>query len=73
MTETSSYTLSSETILKKISDKISQLKGTDIKAKSARGIVTLGIGMFAGNGMKLVRRMILARLLALTAGLILAL
>jgi O-antigen/teichoic acid export membrane protein len=40
------------------------LKGTDIKAKSARGIMALGIGMFAGNGMKLVRRMILARLLA---------
>lgn len=64
MTEISSYTLSSETILKKISAKISQLKGTDIKAKSTRAVMALGIGMFAGNGMKFVRRMILARLLA---------
>ncbi|MGB2864559.1 MAG: oligosaccharide flippase family protein, partial [Sedimentisphaerales bacterium] len=64
MTQTSSYILSSGGIRKIISDKVGQLKGTDIKAKSARAVVALGIGTFAGRSMRFIRSMVLARILA---------
>jgi O-antigen/teichoic acid export membrane protein len=51
-------------IRKTISDKISRLKGTDIKAKSARAVMALGAGTFAGRSMRFIRSMILARILA---------
>lgn len=44
-----------------ITDKI---KGDSLKARSARGVVTLGIGTVAERGLRFVRNMILARLLA---------
>lgn len=44
-----------------ITDKI---KGNSLKARSARGVVTLGIGTVAERGLRFVRNMILARLLA---------
>jgi len=44
-----------------ITDKI---KGDSLKARGARGVVTLGIGTVAERGLRLVRNMILARLLA---------
>jgi O-antigen/teichoic acid export membrane protein len=47
-----------------IVSKISQLRGTGLKAKSARGTMILTVGVFAERGMRLVRNMILARLLA---------
>lgn len=56
----------SDLIRKTISDKIARMRGTDLKAKSARAAMALGIGTCAGHGMKFVRRMILARLLAPT-------
>jgi PST family polysaccharide transporter/lipopolysaccharide exporter len=56
--------LSSGAIRKTISDKIGRLKGTDIKAKSARAVMALGVGTFAGRGMRFIRSMILARILA---------
>lgn len=49
---------------KTISDKISRLGLTDIKAKSVRAIVALSIGTVAGRGMRFIRSMILARILA---------
>jgi O-antigen/teichoic acid export membrane protein len=49
---------------KVISDKIGQLKGTDIQAKSARAVVALSIGTVAGRSMRFIRSMILARILA---------
>jgi O-antigen/teichoic acid export membrane protein len=45
-------------------DKIGRLKGTDIRARSARAVVALSIGTFAGRCMRFVRSMILARILA---------
>jgi len=44
-----------------ITDKI---RGDSLKARSARGVVTLGIGTVAERGLRFVRNMILARLLA---------
>jgi lipopolysaccharide exporter len=64
LTEELSCKLSSGSIRKTISDKISRLKGTDIKAKSARAVMALGIGTFAGRSMRFIRSMILARILA---------
>jgi len=59
-----SFILSSGAIRKIISDKIGQLKGTDIKAKSARAVVALSVGTVAGRSMRFIRSMILARILA---------
>jgi PST family polysaccharide transporter len=56
--------LSSRSIRKTISDKIAKLKGTDVKAKSARAVMALGAGTFAGRSMRFIRSMILARILA---------
>jgi PST family polysaccharide transporter/lipopolysaccharide exporter len=56
--------LSTGAIRKLISDKIRRLRGTDIKAKSTRAVMALGIGTFAGRGMRFIRSMILARILA---------
>ena len=64
MTEASSYMLYAGAIRKVISDKVGQLKGTDIKAKSARAVVALSIGTVAGGSMRFIRSMILARILA---------
>lgn len=64
MTQASSYMLYTDAIRKIVSDKISRLKGTDIRARSARGVMALSIGTFAGRGMRFVRSMILARILA---------
>jgi lipopolysaccharide exporter len=47
-----------------ISDTISKVRGTGLKAKSFRAVMKLGIGTMAGHGMKFVRRMVLAKLLA---------
>lgn len=55
---------SSEAIRKTIIDNIVKLRGADIKAKSTRGVIALGIGTFAGRGTRFVMRMILARILA---------
>jgi hypothetical protein len=43
MTQASSYILPSDVIRKKVLGKISLLKGTDIKARSARAVVALSI------------------------------
>ncbi len=47
-----------------IAEKISQLKGNSLKAKSIRSMVTLSIGMAAERVLKFGRYMILARILA---------
>ena len=64
MTQELSCMLSSGAIRKIISDKVRRLRGTDIKAKSARAVMALGIGTFAGRSMRFIRSMILARILA---------
>jgi O-antigen/teichoic acid export membrane protein len=56
--------LSSGAIRKTISDKVGQLRGTDIKAKIARAVVTLSVGTVAGRSMRFIRSMVLARILA---------
>ena len=63
MTETSSYTLSSGAIRMKIADLIGRIRGTSIKARSARAVMTLGIGTVAGRSMRLLKNMILAKFL----------
>ncbi|MFA5240239.1 MAG: oligosaccharide flippase family protein, partial [Phycisphaerae bacterium] len=49
--------------LKAISNKISVVRGNNLKARSARGAISLGIGSILERGLRLVRNMILARLL----------
>jgi len=56
--------LSTWAIRKKISDKVGQLRGTNIKAKSARAVMTLSVGTVAGRSMRFIRSMILTRILA---------
>lgn len=51
-------------MLNGISDTIRLLRGTNLKAKSARAVIALGVGTVAGRGLRMVRYMILARLLA---------
>lgn len=53
-----------ETAGKRISGRIRQVFGTGLAAKSAQGVMTLGGGMVAGKGLKTLRYMILARILA---------
>ena len=43
---------------------VDRLRGSSLRARSARGVVTLGIGTVAERILRLVRNMILARLLA---------
>jgi len=64
VTESSSYMFSSGKIRKEISDKFGRLKGTGIKAKSARAVVKLSVGTFTGRGIRFLRNMLLARILA---------
>jgi lipopolysaccharide exporter len=64
VTQELSCIFSSRAIHKIISDKVCQLRGTDIKAKSARALVALSIGTFAGRGVRFIRSMVLARILA---------
>ena len=64
MAQELSYILSSGAIRKIILDKVGKLRGTDIKAKSARAVMALGAGTFAGRSMRFIRSMILARILA---------
>jgi len=64
VTQTTSCILSPDVIRKKLLAKIVRLKGTGIKARIARAVMKLGIGTFVGHGMKFIRRMILAKLLA---------
>lgn len=54
----------SETISKAISDKIGQVRGSGLRAKSTRGSIALCIGAIAQRGIRLIRNMILARILA---------
>ena len=62
--QTSNYILSSDMIRKKVLTEIVRLKGTGIKARMVNAVMKLGIGTFVGHGMKFIRRMILAKLLA---------
>lgn len=64
MSQELSYIRSTESIRKLISNKIGQLKGTDIKTKSIRAVMALGAGTFAGRGLRFIRNMIIARILA---------
>ena len=64
MTEASSYMLSPSAIHKAIQDRIGRMKGTDIKAKSARAVMALSAGTIAGRSMRFIRCMILARIMA---------
>jgi len=61
--ETSSYMLSSGAIRRKIADKIGRIKGTSMKARSARAVMALGIGTVAGRGTRFAKNMILAKFL----------
>ncbi len=62
--DTQSSILSIAVIRRTIADQISQLRGTSIRAKSARAVLALGIGTGAGRAVRFVRLMILARILA---------
>ena len=64
MTQASSSMLSTGAIRKTILDKVGRLKGTGIKARSARAVVALSVGTVAGRSMRFIRSMILARILA---------
>lgn len=48
---------------KTILDKIGRIKGTSIKAKSARGVMVLGIGTVAGHATRFLKNMILVKFL----------
>jgi PST family polysaccharide transporter/lipopolysaccharide exporter len=63
VTQVLRYMLSSGVMRKTILDKIGRLKGTSIKAKSARGVMALGIGTVAGRSTRFLRNMILAKFL----------
>ncbi|KPL22680.1 MAG: hypothetical protein AMJ75_07630 [Phycisphaerae bacterium SM1_79] len=54
----------SNRVRKIISDKIGQIRGMSLRAKSARAAMTLGVGTSVERGLRLVRNMILARILA---------
>jgi len=54
----------SNTIGKAISDKVSQMRGTSLKARCTRSTMVLFVATFGERVLKLVRNMILARLLA---------
>ncbi|TFG50309.1 MAG: hypothetical protein E4H40_01575 [Candidatus Brocadiia bacterium] len=56
--------LSISAIRKAISNRIGQMRGTDIKAKSARAIVKLSVGTVAGRSVRFIKSMLLARILA---------
>ena len=64
MIEMPSYMLSSGAIRRKISEGIDRMKGTSMKAKSARATMALGAGTLVERGLRFVRNMILARVLA---------
>ena len=49
---------------RRISERIDEMRGTSIKARSARGVATLGVGTGVERGVRFVRNMILARVLA---------
>jgi PST family polysaccharide transporter/lipopolysaccharide exporter len=53
-----------DTLRKAISNKIALLQGSSLKARSARGAMVLGVGTIIERGLRLVRNMILARLVA---------
>ena len=55
----------SNAICKAISDKISQVRGTGLKAKITRGVIALSAGTAVEQGLRFVRNMILARILAI--------
>jgi len=56
--------MSSGVIRRSVSDRIAQLRGSSLKAKGIRSMMVLGIGTAAERGLKFVRYMILARILA---------
>jgi len=64
VTRSSSNMLSFGALRKVISDKISRVNRTDIKGKSARAVVALSVGTFTGRGIRFLRNMLLARILA---------
>ena len=63
MTQTSSCMSPSGVIRRTIVDKIGQMRGTSIKAKSARAVIALAIGTVAGRAMRFLKTMILAKFL----------
>ena len=63
MTETSSYILPSRAMRRTIAARIGQIKGTSVKARSARAVIALGVGTVAGRGTRLAKNMILAKFL----------
>ena len=50
--------------MKIVTNIIDKIRGNSLKAKAARGSLVLAVGTFIERGMRLVRNMILARLLA---------
>jgi O-antigen/teichoic acid export membrane protein len=48
---------------KVIAARIGQIKGTSVKARSARAVMALGVGTVAGRGTRLAKNMILAKFL----------
>ena len=48
---------------KAIAARIGQIKGTSVKARSARAVMALGVGTVAGRGTRLAKNMILAKFL----------
>jgi len=64
VTRSSSYILSFSTLRNVISDKIRRINSKDIKGKSARAVLMLSVGTFAGRSIRFLRNMLLARILA---------
>ncbi|MHC4353129.1 MAG: oligosaccharide flippase family protein [Planctomycetota bacterium] len=63
VTDTSSQVLPSGAIRRAIAAGVGQIRGTGIKARSARGVIALGIGTVAGRGTRFAKNVILAKFL----------
>ena len=64
MIKTLDCVLSLNTVRRTILDRAPRIRGTGVVAKSARAVVALTIGTVAGRGVRFLRSMILARILA---------
>lgn len=63
VTETSSCIPASGAVRKVIADKVSRIRGTSIKARSARAVMALSVGTVAGRGTRFLKTVILAKFL----------
>lgn len=63
VTETSSCIPASGAVRKVIADRVSHIRGTSVKARSARAVMALSVGTVAGRGTRFLKTVILAKFL----------